>query len=101
MINDLTSLYSSQTAGTRARTGDSNAAKSGSSAPSQPPSNKGDTVKLSGAAQALQNVGKRLADTPDVDSDRVAQLRQDIESGSYQIDAERVAGKMLAFDRLL
>lgn len=101
MINDITGLTSSQTAGTRARTGENDAAKSGSAAPTQSPSSKGDTVKLSGAAQALQNVEKQLANTPDVDSDRVEQLKRDIESGNYQINAERVAEKMLNFDSLL
>ncbi len=102
MINDITGLSSTQTTSTRARSGESSAAKSGGGdAPAQSPSNKGDTVQLSSTAQALQNVEKKLADTPDVDSDRVAQLRQEIESGSYQVNAERVAEKMLSFDNLL
>ncbi|MDO6515451.1 MULTISPECIES: flagellar biosynthesis anti-sigma factor FlgM [Neptuniibacter] len=103
MINDLTSLSSSQTASTRARTNEQgNAAKNGNGAVAQqPPSNKGDTVNLSNAAQLLQNVDKQLSDTPDVDNERVERIKQEIESGSYQINAERVAEKMLNFDNLL
>ena len=102
MINDLTGLLSSQTTSTRARTNEQNTpARSGSDAAQQSPSNKGDTVRLSNAAQTLQNVEKQLSDTPDVDSDRVERLKQEIESGNYQINAERVAGKMLDFDSLL
>ncbi|WP_299183699.1 flagellar biosynthesis anti-sigma factor FlgM [uncultured Neptuniibacter sp.] len=104
MINDIPgNLASNQTANARARTGEQNsAAKSGSSATSaQPPSSKGDTVKLSTAAQTLQNVETKLANTPDVDSERVEQLRQEIESGNYQINAERVASKMLNFESQL
>lgn len=103
MINDLTGLSSSQTASTRARTSEqSSAAKSGSdTSAQQSPSNKGDTVNLSNAAQILQNADKLLANTPDVDSERVERLKQEIESGSYQVNAERVAEKMLNFDNLL
>ncbi|WP_286236870.1 flagellar biosynthesis anti-sigma factor FlgM [Neptuniibacter halophilus] len=102
MINDITGLSSSQTTSTRARSGDTPAAKTGGNGtPTQSPSSKGDTVKLSSAAVALQNVEKKLADTPDVDNERVAQLKQEIESGNYQINAERVAEKMLNFDNLL
>jgi negative regulator of flagellin synthesis FlgM len=103
MINDLTSLSSSQTTSTRARTGEQgNATKTGGNATaSQSPSNKGDTVKLSTAAQTLQNVEKQLANTPDVDSERVERLKQEIESGNYQINAESIAEKMLNFDNLL
>ncbi|KXJ57471.1 flagellar biosynthesis anti-sigma factor FlgM [Neptuniibacter pectenicola] len=103
MINDLTSLSSSQTANTRARTSEqSNAAKNGNGASvQQSPSNKGDTVNLSNAAQLLQNVEKQLSNTPDVDNERVERLKQEIESGTYQINAERVAEKMLNFDNLL
>lgn len=102
MINDITGLSSSQTAATRARAGEQNtAAKSGGGTPAQPPSSKGDTVNLSTTAQTLQNVEKKLANTPDVDSERVERLKQEIESGSYQINAERVAEKMLNFDNLL
>ncbi len=103
MINDLTSLSSSQTTQTRGKTGEqAGSAKAGGSSSSvQAPSSKGDTVQLSNAAQTLQNVEKKLANTPDVDSERVERLKQEIESGSYQINAERVAEKMLNFDNLL
>ncbi|WP_415902030.1 flagellar biosynthesis anti-sigma factor FlgM [Neptuniibacter sp. QD29_5] len=102
MINDITGLSSSQTNSTRARAGEGSATKTGSNdAPAQSPSSKGDTVKLSNAAQTLQNVEKQLANAPDVDSERVERLKQEIESGSYQINAERVAEKMLSFDNLL
>ena len=103
MINDLTGLSSSQTASTRARANEqSNTAKNGSDAAAhQSPSNTGDTVNLSNAAQLLQNVEKQLANTPEVDSERVERLKQEIESGNYQVNAERVAEKMLNFDNLL
>ena len=60
-----------------------------------------DTVRISDTAQALQrSVGKQDS-SADVDTDRVAQIKAAIDSGSYKIDNERVAERMLQFDKLL
>lgn len=94
----------SQTTTTRTKTSEpqnSTAKSNGGSTSAAALSNKGDTVQLSEAAKALQNVEKKLADTPEVDSDHVAKLKQDIESGNYQINAERIAEKFLNIDNLL
>lgn len=101
VIDQLGQLSQSATA--RARTSEQNGstAKSGdASVPAAAPSNKGDTVQLSEAAKALQNVENKLANTPEVDSARVEKLKQEIESGNYQINAERVAEKFLNIDNL-
>ena len=55
----------------------------------------GESVQLSKDAQQLQKVSEKLRDQPAVDKERVAQLKQAIENGSYQIDSMRVAGKLL------
>lgn len=100
VIDHLGSLSQSTT--TRARTSEqsSSTAKNGSAPVPAAPSNKGDTVQLSDAAKALQNVESKLANTPEVDSARIEKLKQDIESGNYQINAERVAEKFLSLDNL-
>lgn len=54
-----------------------------------------ESVQLSRDAQQLQKVSEKLRDQPAIDKDRVAQLKQAIEDGSYQIDSMRVAGKLL------
>lgn len=59
-----------------------------------------DTVKISDAAQAIQGAAKSLESEPEVNSDRVAELKAAIDSGDYKVDAERVADRMLAFDSL-
>lgn len=60
-----------------------------------------DTVELSDTARALKAADEQIANTPDIDSEKVARLKAAIEDGSYQVDAERVAGKMLDFDNLM
>ncbi|MGH1462943.1 MAG: flagellar biosynthesis anti-sigma factor FlgM [Neptuniibacter sp.] len=101
VIDHLGQLSQSTTARAKTSEPDSSAAKnSGGSVSGAAPSNKGDTVQLSDAAKALQNVEHKLADTPEVDSERVERLKQDIENGNYQINAERVAEKFLNIDNL-
>lgn len=73
---------------------------SGESAPAPSSTGAGDTVKLSSTAQALIR-SESLDSTPDVDSERVAKLKADIESGSYQVDSRRVAEGMLRYERLM
>lgn len=55
-------------------------------------------VKLSAQAQQLQAVEERLRELPVVDSERVAQIRQAISDGSYQVDSGRIADKLLALE---
>lgn len=101
VIDQLGQLSQSTTTRTKTSEPQSSTAKSsGGSASAAAPSNKGDTVQLSEAAKALQNVEKKLADTPEVDSARVEKLKQAIESGNYQINAERIAERFLSIDSM-
>lgn len=58
----------------------------------------GESVQLSREAQQLQKVSEKLRDQPTIDKERVAQLKQAIADGSYQIDNMRVAGKLLSLE---
>lgn len=62
---------------------------------------KPDIVQLSDTAKALKVADARIAATPDVNAERVAQLRASIEEGSYQVNAERIAQKMIDMESLL
>lgn len=59
----------------------------------------GDTVTLTNSARSLQKIEEAVAKTPVVNAAKVAAVKQAINSGTYQIDAGRVAGKMLQFER--
>ncbi len=56
---------------------------------------KTDTVVISDAAKRIQEVRNQLDAVPDVDEGKVAQLRKEIEAGTYQIGADEIAGKMI------
>jgi negative regulator of flagellin synthesis FlgM len=56
---------------------------------------KTDTVVISDAAKRIQEVRSQLDAVPDVDEEKVAQLRKEIEAGTYQRSADDIAGKMI------
>lgn len=71
----------------------------GNAQPSVSASNS-DTVKISETAMAIHNAIQNSDSEPEVNSERVAELKSAIDSGAYQVDAERVAQGMLAFESL-
>jgi negative regulator of flagellin synthesis FlgM len=62
----------------------------------QPPQGlKTDTVVISDTAKRIQEAQKQIQSIPDVREDKVAELRNQIENGSYKIKADQIAGKMI------
>ena len=56
---------------------------------------KADTVVLSDTAKAVQEAKTQLDSIPDVREDKVAELREQIENGTYEVDSEKLAHKMI------
>lgn len=57
-----------------------------------------DTVKLSDNAQFMQKVTGDLQNQPVVNSAKVAELKEKIANGSYNVDPLKTAGNMLKFE---
>jgi negative regulator of flagellin synthesis FlgM len=58
-----------------------------------------DTVTLTNSARSLQKIEEAVAKTPAVNQAKVAAIKEAVNSGTYQIDAGRVADKLLQFER--
>jgi negative regulator of flagellin synthesis FlgM len=62
-------------------------------------STTGDTVTLTNSARSMQKIEEAVGKAPVVNAEKVAAVKQAIHSGTYQIDAARVASKLLQFER--
>lgn len=68
---------------------DSDAAQHGSSA---------DKVSMSNMASRLKSLEGKLSAQPEIDQDRVQQVRDALNSGEFKVDPERVANKIVDFE---
>lgn len=59
------------------------------------PAASGDRVSLSPQARELIEARRALEAIPDVREDKVAEIRERIAAGTYRIDAEAIADKMI------
>jgi negative regulator of flagellin synthesis FlgM len=56
---------------------------------------KTDTVVISETAKRIQDAKASLDAIPDVRADKVAELKSRVENGTYEIQADKIAGKMI------
>lgn len=54
-----------------------------------------DTVVLSQKGREIQEAKNLLSSVPDIREEKVARIKKQIESGTYQIDGEKIAIKMI------
>ena len=105
MVIDFSRLNSSSSLTGSTRTSNAKeTAETGTSAPlntqaeTAGTAKSGESVHLSNEAQQLQKVTDSLRDQPVVNKARVAELKQAIADGSYKVDSNRVASKLLNFE---
>ncbi len=58
-----------------------------------------DTVSLTDTAARMRSLENTVATMPVVDSQRVAEIKQAIVEGTYEINPERIAEKMLDMEQ--
>lgn len=59
------------------------------------------TISLTAITARLKELEQSLANQPFIDRQRVEGVRRALFNGAYTIDAERVAGKIIAFEKAL
>lgn len=71
------------------------------SAPTTPAATAGNPVSITDQARRLASLEQAVHSLPVVNEARVAQIRQAIEEGRYQIQPERIADKLLRTEQEL
>lgn len=74
-----------------------NSQNAGQTAPEQTKaqSARGENVSLSSQARNLKQLEQKLGDYPEMDDDRIEQIRSALENGTYKVDAENWPRKCL------
>lgn len=62
---------------------------------------KTDSVAITATAQELKKAFETTSSETVVDMDRVAAVKKALDDGSYRIDAEKIAGKMIQHEKLM
>ncbi len=62
---------------------------------------QGDSLKFTETAKELKQAFAALDSVPVINSARVKQARDAITAGTYQVDAEKIAEKMVQFEKSL
>ena len=102
MAMDINGLNSNQVNTNKARPGqkvgatDANAKKTDSKTENA----AGDTVKISPEAQALNRVSQQMETDAPVNKEKVEALKAALADGSYKVNSQSVARKMLEGDSL-
>lgn len=56
---------------------------------------KSDQLNISNTAREFQFAMEEVKKQPDVRTEKVKQLKQEIEAGTYKVDAKKIADKMM------
>ncbi len=58
-------------------------------------------VQITGTARQLADLDQQVRNVPDVNEQKVAQLRSAIEQGTYQVRPQHIADQLLSLERSL
>lgn len=99
-MNDITNINSNRAS---LNSSQSSSVKSRNEAKAENQSEKssaetGDRVTLTNTASRLKDIESQLSKSPAIDDARVAEVQSAINNGDYDVNAERIADKMLAFE---
>lgn len=101
-VNTNNSLDSVSTKGARSKPAAPAAdSKASVSTPAAPTPKGGDQVVLSEQAQTLGRLQGKIDSAPDVNLEKVAEIRRAIAEGRFEINPERIAENMLNQNELL
>ena len=70
-------------------------------AAANPVNNTGDTISLTSTAAQLRALEQQLTSQPVVDVERVNKVRNELNSGSFDFNPDRVAQKMIGLEQLI
>ncbi|HSC66952.1 MAG TPA: flagellar biosynthesis anti-sigma factor FlgM [Cellvibrio sp.] len=102
-FNTNNTLDSISAKGTRSKPVAANVPETKAPAPDAAPVAKGpsDQVVLSQEAQTLGRLQAKINSSPDVDLEKVAEIRRAIAEGRFEVNAERIAENMINQNELL
>jgi len=60
-----------------------------------------DSLRLTGEATSLQTLQRELSSAPAIDAGRVQAVREALQNGSYKINPDAIASRMLELDQQL
>jgi negative regulator of flagellin synthesis FlgM len=58
-------------------------------------------VQITGTARQLADLDQKVRELPDVNEERVSQLRTSIEQGTYQVRPQHIADQLMSLERAL
>lgn len=101
VIDSNNSIKPGSTSSSASRTASANTRQTEAKAGAESTTQAREEVVLSKEAQSLGRLEDKINSLPEVNSERVAEIRQAISEGRFQINAQRIAENMLNQDDLL
>ncbi|MCL1036472.1 flagellar biosynthesis anti-sigma factor FlgM [Shewanella corallii] len=101
MAIDINKLSGVNNTRSRTAVGESNQAPKSTDTQPAASGNKPDSVNITPQAQQLQGAHSKMASMPEVDVQKVAEIKQAIAEGRYKVDAEKLASNIAQFEQEL